>query len=188
MGANPIKNLIWIEDHLHEEIISEPMHDGMGYFWREKLILILIERNQTPIHRGVHYPFQIWNGCFFPVKKLKQNTVIGKFLFLENHPALTDCLYLPAEDENFEDLVRQVLKEIFKGNPLFGKFATLKKTKTNLSKKAIDPAKPTLFLDDVEFSPRPSQTKKKSVIKKEIKKKKKMDKKAENSFILSKLK
>lgn len=183
---NKLKNLIWIEDYLHDEVIAEPMHDGIGYFYREKLILILIESSQTTIHRGVSYPFQIWNGCFFPVEKLKQNTVIGKFLFLENHPALTDCLYLPAEDENFEDLAKQVLKEIFKGNPLFGKFITVKKSKQ--AKMAIDPSKPTLFLDNVSSEEPSKPVKKKIAAKKEIKKKKKTDKKAENHFILSKLK
>ena len=185
---NTLKNLIWIEDYLHDEVIAEPMHDGIGYYWREKLVLIAVESSQSTVYRGVHYPFQIWNGCFFPVEKFKQNTVIGKFLFLENHPALTDCLYLPAEDENFEDLTRQVLREIFKGNPLFGKFITFKKSKTKKPKLAIDRSKPALFLDDLQ-SPEPSDpTKKKLLANKEFKKKKKTDKKAENNFILAKLK
>lgn len=185
-----LKNLIWIEDHLHDDVITEPMHDGMGYYWREKLVLLVIESSQSTVHRGVRHPFQLWNGVFFPVEKIKQNTVIGKFLFLENHPALHDYLYLPAEDENFEALAREVLREIFKGNPLFGKYVAVKKSKSKKPKAAADHSRPTLFLDNIQAPKKNGLKKKKTFAKNEFNKKtkKKTDKKAENNFILAKIK
>lgn len=180
-----LKNLYWIQDHLPENLSTEPMHDGMGYYWRDKLVLILIESSLTPIYRGVRYPFQIWNGCFFPVEKIKQNTVIKKFLFLENHPALANCLYLPAEDENFEELVQLVIRDLFRGNPLFGQ--SIKFKKPTRKKSTIETSvpksksKPTLFLDDHFEVP----ARKKSGFKKANKK---TAKKTENKFILSKIK
>lgn len=177
-----IKNLYWIQDHLPEDVIAEPMHDGIGYYWREKLVLVLIESSLTPIHRGVRYPFQIWNGCFFPVEKIKQNAVIKKFLFLENHPALPHFLYLPAEDENFEDLAQQVIREVFRGNPLFGESIKIKrpvKKKSSETPSPRGPTQPTLFLNDIKEDSKKPAAKKSN---------KKPTKKAENNFILSKIK
>ncbi len=186
-----LKNLNWIQDHLPEDVIAQPMHDGVGFYWREKLVLILIESSLTPIYRGVHYPFQIWNGCFFPVEKIKQNAVIKKFLFLENHPALPNCLYIPAEDENFEELTQQVIREVFRGNPLFGEFIKIKKpTKKKTSAVAqvsTTKSKPTLFLND-EVPTNRAPIKKSGEIKSKRKLGNKTAKKAENKFLLSKIK
>lgn len=195
-----LKKLAWIQEHLSEDVIEESMHDGKGYFWHEKLVLILIESSLTSLHRGVHYPFQIWNGCFFPVEKIKQNAVIKKFLFLENHPVLQNCLYLPAEDENFEEHARLVIREIFGGNPLFGEFIKIKKIvrpKAQSTQQVDGRPRPTLFLDDrVDENLRADQPinrgpRKKSATKNTPVKKlnnKKIAKKAENKFLLSKIK
>ena len=183
-----LKNLSWIEELLPNEFIAQRMHDGVGYYLNEKLILILIESSFTSLYRGVTYPFQIWNGCFFPIVKLKQNTVIKNFLFLENHPALSNCLYLPLEDENFEERALAVIKEIIRGNPLFGEFIQIKKPARYKSAESPTPKqknRPTLFSDE------PPPEKPRKVIektKKSMTKKSRANKKPENAFLLSKIK
>jgi hypothetical protein len=115
-----LKNLYWIEEYLPSDIISEEIHDGIGYFLDGKFVLLLTEDSKTNVYRGVAYPYQLFYGCFFPIVKIKHSKVISMFPFLENHPAKKDWLYIPAENENFEEEVKLVLREISKKNKLFG--------------------------------------------------------------------
>ncbi|MFM6927234.1 MAG: hypothetical protein ACKOX6_02155, partial [Bdellovibrio sp.] len=88
-----------------------------------------------------------------------QNAFFLKYLFLENHPVNKDWLYIPAESDNFEEEVKQMMREIAKGNPLLG--LAMKQDKSLLS---------------------PDQT---PVPKKKAFKKAKASKKSENAFFLS---
>lgn len=116
-----LDNLYWIEELLPPGIESAPKHGGMAYYRDMKLILILVEKRDGGYeHKGVTYPFAIWNGCIIPVEYKKQNAFFLKFSFLENHPANRDWLYIPADTENFEEEVRQFLREIHRENPLLG--------------------------------------------------------------------
>lgn len=183
-----LDSLLWIEELLPREVIPEPMNDGIGYFLEGKLILILVESSKTRIYRGQEYGFQIWNGCLFPIEKIKQNAVIRQFLFLENHPALPNCLYLPAEDEDFNEHVISILKELKKNNPLFGITPKIKKT-YQADDADSDTSRPSLFQDvpknakkTVAEKINPATKKPKTI------KKIKADKKSENSFLLGMLK
>ncbi|UXR66085.1 hypothetical protein EZJ49_07460 [Bdellovibrio bacteriovorus] len=128
---NGLNEFLWIEELLPAGTESAPKHGGMAYYLDMKLIMILVENPESTYeHKGVTYPFQIWNGCILPVEYRKQNAFFLKFSFLENHPANKDWLYIPAESENFEDEVRQFVREITKRNPLLGtpvKFAGMPK-------------------------------------------------------------
>lgn len=134
-----LRNLLWIEELLPSDVESAPKHGGMAYYLDMKMIMILVEdEGSTYEHKGVSYPFQIWNGCILPVEYKKQNAFFLKFSFLENHPANKDWLYIPADSENFEDEVRQYLREISKRNPLLGtpvKFTGMPKEKAEPTKK-----------------------------------------------------
>lgn len=188
MKPTELNNLKWIEELLPDDIIPEPMHEGIGYYLDEKLVLILIEKNKSRIHRGITYPFEVWNGCFFPIQKIKQNAVIKNFLFLENHPALPNCLYIPTEHEDFEDEVKQVLREVKKRNPLFGIFSSISKPKRKGKGDFSEPAatnKPRMFGAEDETPVPPTQAPKKKNAKL---KKIKPSKKDENKFLLEKLK
>ena len=116
-----LSNLAWIEELLPQEIASAPKHGGMAYFMDDKLVMILVEQsNSTYEHKGVSYPFQLWNGCILPVEYKKQSAFFLKFSFLENHPANKDWLYIPADTDDFEDDVKKYVREIVRGNPLLG--------------------------------------------------------------------
>lgn len=115
-----LNHLMWIEEFISSEVelVNGPL--GVSYYLDQKLILILTEKSKTTEYKGKSFPFQLWFGVFFPVEKMKQSAVIAKFPFLENHPGQKNSLYLPAETEDFETLVRSVMREINKKNPLFG--------------------------------------------------------------------
>lgn len=117
---SPLNNLLWIEELLPPGYDAAPKHGGMAYYLDMKLVLILVERKGLYEHKGVSYPFELYNGAIFPVEKKAQNAFFLKYLFLENHPANKDWLYIPAENEDFEDQVKQLMREIAKHNPLLG--------------------------------------------------------------------
>ena len=115
-----LKKLAWIEELLPNVVAPKNMLGGVGYYLDEKWILTLVEFSKTTEHKGRSYPFELWNGCLFPVEEIKQTKVWSLFQFLENHPVKKNCLYLPADSQDFEEEVKAVLREIVKGNPLFG--------------------------------------------------------------------
>jgi hypothetical protein len=170
---------------LPPEVIPKRMMGGVGYYLDEKLVLILIESSHTREYKGISYAFEILNGCFFPIEKIKQNTVWAKFNFLENHPIHKNCLYLPAESEAIEEEVKWVLREIKKRNPLFGLVIKESSSEKRIRDEAAsdEPVsrKPSLF----NTGPVQKKTAVKT-IKKE--KKVKANKKPENAHLLSILK
>ena len=146
-----MNSLYWIEELLPDGIISKKMPDGVGYFIGDKFVLLLSEESKTTLHKGINYPFQLFFGVFFPIVKLKHNAVIAKFQFLENHPVKKEWLYIPAENENFEDEVRMVLREVFRGSPLFGipvKETAAEKRARESAEEIPDMRKPSLFNTD----------------------------------------
>lgn len=157
-----LRNLAWIEELLPPDIEAAPKNGGMAYYLDMKMVLLLVEKaDGTHEHKGVTYPFEFWNGCIIPVEQRKQSAFFLKYSFLENHPMNKNWLYIPADSENFEEDVRQFLRELTKRNPLLG-----------VPVKLSSPA---------------SAKEKDSVPKKKTAKKVKTDKKRENSFITSML-
>lgn len=181
-----MNTLYWIEELLPFEVMQKKMQDGVGYYLNEKFVLFLTEDSKTTLHRGKSYPFQLYFGAFFPIVKLKHNTVIAKFPFLENHPAKKEWLYVPAENENFEEEVRLVLREVLKGNPLFGipvQETAAEKRSRESADEVSDPRKPSLFNTD---PPKSVVKKKEPPLEARARTKKaKASKKAENAFLLS---
>jgi hypothetical protein len=153
-----LRNLSWIEEKLPHDILMIPKHGGQAYYLDEHLVLILVEHaKKTYEHKGVTYPFDLWNGCIFPVLYKYQSAFFRKYLFLENNPFCKDWLYIPAESEHFEEEVKQMLREIWRRNVLLG---IPIKTRSPAKAKAADS-------------------------KKSSNKQPKTSKKKENSFILS---
>lgn len=175
--------LYWIEELLPNEVISKKIPNGVGYYLEDKFILFLSEDSKTTLHKGITYPFQLYFGVFFPIVKLKHNAVIAKFSFLENHPIKKEWLYLPAENENFEEEVKLVLREVLKKNPLFGipvkETASEKRARENAD-EIPDPRKPSLFNTDA-----PKAAVKKPVKTRTKSEKPKTSKKSENEFLLA---
>lgn len=176
-----MNTLYWIEELLPVNAIAKAQNGGVAYYIEDKFVLFLTEDSKTTLHKGINYPFQLFYGVFFPIVKLKHNAVIAKFPFIENHPVKKEWLYLPAENENFEEEVKLVLREVLKKNPLFGmpvvETAAEKRARIN-AEEILDPRKPSLFNTDApkaKVKPPPKPRAKKA----------KMSKKDENAFLLS---
>lgn len=187
--AKELDQLLWIEELLPPEIEQRKTVGGVSYYLRDKLVLILTEDSKTTVYRGKSYPFELWFGAFFPIEKIKQSTVCAKFPFLENHPGKKDALYLAAETEEFESLVKSVIREINKGNPLFGapikETAKEKRERLENESDEIDMSKPSTF----NTGPVAKLVKKPVVKKvKPAPKKIKADKKSENAMMMEILK
>jgi hypothetical protein len=116
-----LNQLQWTRQLLPDDMHFAPKHGGLGCYQDMNLVLILVESpSRTYEHKGVKYPFDLWRGCIFPIEQKKQNAFFLKYLFLENHPANKNWLYIPLESENFEEEVKLMLREITKRNPLLG--------------------------------------------------------------------
>lgn len=176
-----LNQLLWIAESLSTEAVARKMHGGVGYYIRDKLVLILVEASLTYEHKGISYPFQIWNGCIVPVEKIKQTAVWLKLQFLENHPAHKNWLYLPMDSEDFEDQMKLILREIKKGNPLFGLPVKMKAPVQEADE--IDGSQPKMFVHGPV-----KKIKENPSVKKKTTAKPKADKKRENGFFLSVLK
>lgn len=125
-----LDNLLWIDELLPLEFERMPKSGGIAYYDDMKLVLILVEKPGSHYeHKGQSYDFDLWKGCILPVEQKKQSAFFLKFLFLENHPANKDWLFIPMDSENFEDDVKQVLREVIKGNALLGTPVKLKNLK-----------------------------------------------------------
>jgi hypothetical protein len=185
-----LNKLSWIEELLPSEVESKNVAGGRAYYFNEKKVMILTEKSKATEYKGKKYPFELWFGVFFPIEKIKQSTVAGRFPFLENHPGNKKALYLPAETEDFEDLIKSVLKEIFNNNPLFGEpfkeTAAERRSRLNMleSEMVIDSTRPSLFNADLVVAKKRIMTKSKP----NFTEKKKTNKKSENSMILEMVK
>jgi hypothetical protein len=169
----PLHDLLWIEELLPPGYEAIPKYGGMAYYLDMKLVMILVEKRIGGYeHKGVSYPFQLWHGCILPVEQKKQSAFFLKFLFLENHPANKDWLYIPAESEDFESEVKQFIREITKRNLLLGIPVKVK------APKAVDEA-----ADGKTASRAPGR----SARPKNPVKKTNADKKHENKFLLGML-
>ncbi len=194
---NQLQNLAWIEELLPQESEQRNLLGGKAYYLHEKQVLVLIETSKTRVHRGIDYPFEIWNGAMFPIVPLKQNTVYAKFTFLENHPANKNWLYLPADTEEFEEKMKLVLREIKKSNPLFGlltkETAAAKRARLKAAEELddeVDTTRPTLFNNEPRKKNKTSQEPlvPKLVKQANQKNRAKANKKPENDLLFSILK
>lgn len=187
--AKELSTLLWIEELLPPHVEQKTVAGGISYYLNEKMILILTEDSKTTVYRGKSYPFELWYGAFFPIEKIKQSTVCARFPFLENHPGKKEALYLAAETEEFESLVRSVIREIVKGNPLFGapikETAKEKRERLDAADGEIDTSQPRTFNTGPV-----AKVVKKPVVKKPkpVTKKIKADKKSENAMMMEILK
>jgi len=90
---------------------------------RGKLLLVLSDGEEP------------WNGAFFPVERVNHEAVLARWPDLREHPILAKWLYLRASDERFEMLARGLVREIERGNPLFGVVPNPKKSRKKRAAK-----------------------------------------------------
>lgn len=151
--AKRLENLDWIEDLLPKFIVRKAMFGGFAYYVEQKMVLAIFEDEKTRTYKNKTAKYAIWNGCMFPVEKHLHAEILEQYPFLTNHPVLPKWLYLPAESENFENNVEEIILQIRKRNENFGVIPKSKNKKlTTKAKKEkfekIDTRRPRMFSDE----------------------------------------
>lgn len=153
MAKEP-QELKWIEELLPEdEYRRKAMFGGFAYYIGEKMVLATFESTGNRTYKRKKYPYEIWNGCMFPVEREFQQKALQRFPFLTPHPILPKWLYLPLETENFEELVTEVLRQAVKPMGYWGSIPKPKKSKKKAPKEdenldKIDTRRPRMFSDE----------------------------------------
>ncbi|WP_413290835.1 TfoX/Sxy family DNA transformation protein [Bdellovibrio sp. HCB337] len=155
MAKEP-QELKWIEELLPEdEYRRKAMFGGFAYYISEKMVLATFESTGNRTYKGKRYPYEIWNGCMFPVEKEYQERALQKFPFLVSHPILPKWLYLPLDTENFEELASDIVAQAIKPTGYWGSIPKPKKTlkkkkavKEDEDWRKIDTRTPRMFSDE----------------------------------------
>lgn len=153
MAKEP-QELKWIESLLPEdEYRRRAMFGGFGYYLSEKMVLATFESTGNRTYKKKKYPYEIWNGCMFPVEREYQEKALQRFPFLGPHPILPKWLYLPLETENFEDLVSDVMAQVIKPGSYWGSIPKPKSKKKRVKEDSsdwekIDTRTPRMFSDE----------------------------------------
>ncbi|HWU44227.1 MAG TPA: hypothetical protein VN132_12340, partial [Bdellovibrio sp.] len=122
--------LKWLESLLPEEgYRRRPMFGGFAYYIDERIVLLTFESPGDNSYQSKIYPFELWNGCMFPVEKEHQEKALKRFPFLVNHPVLPKWLYLPLKTENFDDLASDVIAQAIRPNGYWGSIPKPKRKK-----------------------------------------------------------
>ena len=132
-----ISFLYWIEELLPEGVIQKPMFGGRGFYYDQKLILVIFENPGDRTYKNITAAFDIWNGCMFPSNFENHDEIKNLFPILINHPVLGKWLYLPQQTEDFEEIATQIIRQIPRRIHLFGTIPKPKKKSTTkkVSKK-----------------------------------------------------
>lgn len=154
MAKEP-NELKWIENLLPEgEYRRKGMFGGFAYYLGEKIVLLTFESPGGSTYQGRKYPFEIWNGCMFPVEREHQAKALQRFPFLVSHPILPKWLYLPLKTESFDDLVSEVLAQAIKPNGYWGSIPKGKSKKSpktsgqDFVPEKMDTRTPRMFSDE----------------------------------------
>lgn len=154
MAKEP-QELKWVEDLFQEdEYRRKAMFGGFGYYIGDKMVLATFESTGNRTYKRKKYPFEIWNGCMFPVDHEFHEKALARFPFLTPHPILPKWLYLPLETENFEDLVTEVMAQAVKPTGYWGSIPKAKSSKKKRASKdddidiKMDTRTPRMFSDE----------------------------------------
>ena len=146
--AKDLGPLKWVEDELPEGYLRKHMFGGFGYYLGPLIIMAIFENHGDKTYQGKVYPFEIWNGCLFPVEKENHPQLLKSYPFLTPHPVLSKWLYLPTDSEDFDSQLELIVKQIRRRSPLFGVLPKAKAKRGKRNKKAVskvNPRKPQMF-------------------------------------------
>lgn len=133
MKASP-HHLLWIEELLPEDFVRKPMFGGFAYYWNQKIMLVVFEKPGDKEHRGQIYPFDLWDGCLFPLERDHHPEATRLFSDLIPHPVLPKWFYLPTATEGFDEVVGEILREMKRPISIWGVTPQKKKKKSSKGK------------------------------------------------------
>ena len=61
-----------------------------------------------------------WRGALFPTSREFHESLIAEFPLLRSHPVLGKWLYLPEDEERFEQVAAAVIRRIKANDPRLG--------------------------------------------------------------------
>jgi len=153
MAKEP-QELKWIESLLPEEgYRRRPMFGGFAYYIDNKIVLLIFESAGDSKHKGKIWPFELWNGCMFPLEREYHEKAFKRFPFLVNHPVLPKWLYLPLKTENFDELAGEVVEQIIRPMSYWGTTPKAKGKKPKVKEDEeidvkMDTRTPRMFSDE----------------------------------------
>ncbi|MFZ3229941.1 MAG: TfoX/Sxy family DNA transformation protein [Pseudobdellovibrio sp.] len=146
--AKELISLNWVEELLPNGYIRKPMFGGFGFYIESQIVLIIFESYGDYSYKNKTYDYELWNGCLFPAERVNHSEIIKRFPILTPHPIISKWLYLPAQTEDFENQVSDIMKDIRRHSKLFGVTPKPKnKTKKIHPIEHIDTRKPSMFSD-----------------------------------------
>jgi hypothetical protein len=104
----------------HPTFSTKRMFGALAAYLMNCLVMVLSESPGERCYRGVDYPIEIWNGVLFPTEKEHHDTLRADFPSLIPHPVLGKWLYLPREEDNFEETVMKLGELIAQNDPRLG--------------------------------------------------------------------
>lgn len=112
----------WIFEDLeeHPSFIRKSMFGGVAIYLHGLLGLLLIEDEGVKTYRGKEYPFEIWNGLLIPTYFEHQQSLLNELPILVQHPVLKKWLYLPFNEEEFENTADKIVRLLRKNDYRIG--------------------------------------------------------------------
>ena len=112
----------WLFDPFAEDesYFEKKMFGGLSAYVNGRMVMVLTESPGETTHRGKEYGFDIWDGVLLPTEREYHDSLMSEFKELKQHPVLGKWLYLPARDNQFENIGSEIGGKIAEGDPRFG--------------------------------------------------------------------
>lgn len=139
----------WVLENIeeHPSFIRKAMFGGVAIYLHGLLGLVMMESPGEKTYRGQEYPFEIWNGILIPTYFEHQQSLMLEFSVLKQHPVLKKWLYLPLNEEDFENVAEAIVRLLKRNDPRIGvvpkprKSLKSRRSKVKKSKKRSHAAK-----------------------------------------------
>ena len=119
----------WLFDNFCEDesYFEKKMFGGLAAYVNGRMVMVLTESPGEKSYRGKEYGFDIWDGVLLPTEREHHDSLMSEFKELRQHPVLGKWLYLPAKNNQFENVGSEIGGKIAEGDPRFGIDPAIKK-------------------------------------------------------------
>lgn len=109
--------------------ITKRMFGSLAAYVNGKMVMLLSENPGEREYRGKIYDFDIWNGVLLPTERQHHPQLQKDYPELRPHPVLPKWLYLPMNDDDFEETISEISQRIARNDSLFGVYPQPKKSR-----------------------------------------------------------
>ena len=95
-----------------DSFYSRSMFGGLAAYFQGRMVMVLMEDPGEKSYRGKTYKVDLWDGLLLPTEKAHHESLQKEFPNLISHPVLGKWLYLPASDNCFESVARELGQKI----------------------------------------------------------------------------